>query len=112
MKIYFTIKKRDQSPMSFYDLYILIRYMGKHIVVAPPSAHHQNDIQITFGWWAVGDQACTLTSLSMYLFTASYYITIYTLNRFLFDLILYDQVSYFQLCRDESSWVEPVLSKD
>ena len=30
----------------------------------------------------------------------------------LFDLILYVQSTIFQLCRDCSSWVEPVLSKD
>ena len=31
---------------------------------------------------------------------------------FLFDLILYIPVNAFQLCRDGSFWVEPVLSKD
>ena len=30
----------------------------------------------------------------------------------LFDLILYVQSIVYQLCRDESSWVEPVLTKD
>ena len=30
----------------------------------------------------------------------------------LFDLILYAPSTIFQLCRDESFWVEPVLSKD
>ena len=30
----------------------------------------------------------------------------------LFDLILYVPVNVFQLCRDRSSWIEPVLSKD
>ena len=30
----------------------------------------------------------------------------------LFDLILYVPSAIFQLCRDGSSWVEPVLSKD
>ena len=29
---------------------------------------------------------------------------------FLFDLILYVPSTIFQLCRDGSSWVEPVLS--
>ena len=31
---------------------------------------------------------------------------------FLFDLVLYILSTIFQLCRDGSSWVEPVLSKD
>ena len=30
----------------------------------------------------------------------------------LFDLILYIPSTIFQLCRDGSSWVEPVLSQD
>ena len=30
----------------------------------------------------------------------------------LFDMILYAPVNYFQLCRDGSARVEPVLSKD
>ena len=33
-------------------------------------------------------------------------------NFFLFDLILYVPSTIFQLCRDGSSCVEPVLSKD
>ena len=32
------------------------------------------------------------------------------LVRFLFDLILYVPSTIFQLCREGSSWVEPVLS--
>ena len=31
-------------------------------------------------------------------------------NLVLFDLILYTPSTIFQLCREESSWVEPVLS--
>ena len=31
---------------------------------------------------------------------------------YLFDLILYIPSTIFQLCREGSSWVEPVLSKD
>ena len=30
----------------------------------------------------------------------------------LFDLILYVPSTIFQLCRDRSSWVEPVISSD
>ena len=30
---------------------------------------------------------------------------------FLFDLILYIKVTFFQSCRDRSPWVEPVLSR-
>ena len=38
---------------------------------------------------------------------------IWNFNGFcLFDLIFYIPVNNFQLCRDGSSWVEPVLSKD
>ena len=33
-----------------------------------------------------------------------------SINTVLFDSILYLQSTIFQLCRDQSSWVEPVLS--
>ena len=32
-------------------------------------------------------------------------------NVYLFDLILYVSSTIFQLCRDGSSWIEPVLTK-
>ena len=41
----------------------------------------------------------------------AFYTPVLSLNS-LFDLILYVPVNTFQLCRDGSSWVEPVLSKD
>ena len=31
---------------------------------------------------------------------------------FLFDCLITSQSTIFQLCQDESSWVDPVLSKD
>ena len=34
------------------------------------------------------------------------------LHLWLVDLVLYVTVKIFQLCRDGSSWVEPILSKD
>ena len=56
--------------------------------------------------------------------TAMYYLCLHNTNLdsflywpllrrgILFDLILYIPVNNFQLCRDRSSLVEPVLSKD
>ena len=48
-----------------------------------------------------------LILISYYLILISYYLILIFVP---FDLILYVPSTIFQLCRDGSSWVEPVLS--
>ena len=61
-----------------------------------------------FCYHSNGKSYINMSDLSLHL----HYSSNKPIKRFvcLFDLILYVPSTIFQLCRDESSWVEPVLS--
>ena len=59
---------------------------------------------------SISTNACFQILLIFFLCISCYCIFVTGLILYLFDLILYVPSTIFQLCRDGSSWAEPVLS--